>query len=31
MDSVHKVITDDGVRPEMVAALRGRSIDVVIV
>jgi DeoR family transcriptional regulator, aga operon transcriptional repressor len=31
MDSVHKVITDEGVKPEMVAALRGRSIDVVIV
>jgi DeoR family transcriptional regulator of aga operon len=31
MDSVHKVITDEGVKPEMVAALKSRNIDVVIV
>jgi DeoR family transcriptional regulator of aga operon len=31
MDSVHKIITDEGVKPEMVAALRSRNIEVVIV
>jgi DeoR family transcriptional regulator of aga operon len=31
MDSVHKVITDEGVKPDMVAALKSRNIDVVIV
>src|SRR4029077_17728965 len=31
LDSVHKVITDQGAMPEMVASLRSRNIDVVIV
>jgi DeoR family transcriptional regulator of aga operon len=31
MDSVHKVITDEGVKPDMVAALKSRNIEVVIV
>ena len=31
LDGVHKVVTDDGVPPEMVAALRARSIEVVVV
>lgn len=31
LDAVHKVITDDKVSPEMVAALKARSIEVVIV
>jgi DeoR/GlpR family transcriptional regulator of sugar metabolism len=30
-DSVQNVITDEGVKPDMVAALKSRSIDVVIV
>lgn len=31
LDSVHKLITDEGVSPEMVATLRGRSIEVILV
>jgi DeoR family transcriptional regulator of aga operon len=31
LDAVHKVITDDKVSPETVAALRARSIEVLIV
>lgn len=31
VDSVHKVITDSGVTPEMVAALRARNVEVLIV
>jgi DeoR family transcriptional regulator of aga operon len=31
LDSVHKVITDEGVTPEMVTAMRARSIEVLIV
>jgi DeoR family transcriptional regulator of aga operon len=31
LDGVHKVLTDDRVAPEMVAALRARSIEVVVV
>ena len=31
LDSVHKVITDDGVAPEVVAALKARSVEVVVV
>jgi DeoR family transcriptional regulator of aga operon len=31
LDGVHKVLTDDRVTPEMVAALRARSIEVVVV
>ena len=30
LDAVHKIITDDGVSPEMVAALRARSIEVIL-
>ena len=31
MDAVHKVVTDSGVPPEMVTALRARNVEVVIV
>jgi DeoR family transcriptional regulator of aga operon len=31
LDTVHKVITDDNVAPDMVAALKARNIEVVIV
>jgi DeoR family transcriptional regulator, aga operon transcriptional repressor len=31
LDAVHKVITDDKADPEMVAALRARSIEVLVV
>jgi DeoR family transcriptional regulator of aga operon len=31
LDQVHKVITDDNVSPEMVAALKARNIEVIIV
>jgi DeoR family transcriptional regulator of aga operon len=31
LDTVHRVITDDGVAPDIVAALEARSIDVVVV
>ncbi len=31
MDGVHKVVTDSGVPPEMVTALRARNVEVVIV
>jgi DeoR family transcriptional regulator of aga operon len=31
LDSVHKVITDSGITPEMVAALRARNLEVLIV
>ena len=31
LDAVHKVITDDRVDPEVVAALRARSVDVIVV
>jgi DeoR family transcriptional regulator of aga operon len=30
IDSVHKIITDDGVSPETAAGLRARSIEVVL-
>lgn len=31
LDQVHKVITDDRVSPEMVAALKAQNVEVVIV
>jgi len=31
LDSVHKVITDDRVSPAVVAALRARSVEVILV
>ena len=31
LDGVHKVLTDDRVSPDMVAALRARSIEVIVV
>jgi DeoR family transcriptional regulator of aga operon len=31
LDSVHKVITDDGVSPAVLAALKARSVDVIVV
>ena len=31
LDAVHKVITDSGANPEMVAALRARNIEVIVV
>jgi DeoR family transcriptional regulator of aga operon len=31
LNSVHKIITDDGVKPEIVAALRAKSLEVLIV
>jgi DeoR family glucitol operon repressor len=31
LDSVHKVITDSGITPEMVAALRTHNLEVLIV
>jgi DeoR/GlpR family transcriptional regulator of sugar metabolism len=31
LDAVHKIITDDGLAPAMVAALKARSIEVILV
>jgi DeoR family transcriptional regulator of aga operon len=31
LDAVHKVITDSGASPEVLAALRARNVEVVVV
>jgi DeoR family transcriptional regulator of aga operon len=31
LDSVHKVITDDGVKPEVLAGLRAKNVEVIVV
>jgi DeoR family transcriptional regulator, aga operon transcriptional repressor len=31
LDAVHKVITDSGANPEVLAALRARNIEVIVV
>jgi DeoR family transcriptional regulator of aga operon len=31
LDAVHKVITDSGVSPEVLAALRARNVEVIVV